>query len=272
MIGRLPDYFGLDRYSISADDVVQMVLRCDPSVIRANVLMTPVWSHQTFLDVATLQETATPEVVYSLRYRDELITLIRSGIGAPQTGEVMLALACTPCRRVVLVGSVGGLVVGMRIGDLVIPTDSVSGDGFSKYLSKGSLAEQEILSVATPDPGLRETLQRLSERFHGQQTTAVLRGRVFCVDSIVAQFHHVEEMMEDYACIGVEMETAAVFRVAAMVGIRAAALLQISDVIPDRKSLFSGRTDAEQQRRTLLRRTLLPRIALEALMENDAAG
>ena len=52
-----------------------------------------------------------------------------------------------------------------------------------------------------------------------------------------------------------------------LVGIPAAALLQISDVIPDRKSLFSGRTDAEHERRRRLRRTLLSRIALEGLME-----
>ncbi|MBN1944707.1 MAG: hypothetical protein JW797_03480 [Bradymonadales bacterium] len=63
------------------------------------------------------------------------------------------------------------------------------------------------------------------------------------------------------------METTDIFRVAAMVGIRAAVLLQISGVIPDKKSLFSGRTDREQQRRRLLRQTLLPGVALEALIE-----
>lgn len=271
MIGRLPEYFALDRYSVSANDVVRMVLRCDPSRIQANVLMTPVWGHETFLDLAALEETVTSDAVYTLRYRGELVTLVRSGIGAPQTGEAMLALACAPCRRVVFVGSVGGLLPGMRIGDLVLPTESVSGDGFCKYLSQGPLAGQDVLGTATPHRELQGTLRRLSNRFCAEQSASVLTGRVFSVDSIVAQFHHLDEIVGGHQCIGVEMETAAVFRVGAMVGVSAGALLQISDVIPDRKSLFSGRTEAEQQRRKNLRRTLLSRIALETLMEPDAA-
>jgi purine-nucleoside phosphorylase len=272
MIGRLPEYFELDRYSISADDVVKMVLSCDPSSIHANVLMTPVWNHQTFLDMATLESTVTPEVVYTLRYRKEPVTLIRSGIGAPQTGEVMLALACTACKRVLFVGSVGGLVSGMRIGDLLVPNGSVSGDGFCKYLAQGSLAAGETLGTALPDPDFHSALKNLADRFCGESKETVLSGRVFSVDSVVAQFHHLDEMAGAWGCIGVEMETAAVFRVASMVGIHAAALLQISDVIPDRKSLFSGRTEDEQQRRRLLRRTLLPRIVFEALMEHGSTA
>ena len=165
MTGRLPEYFALDRYSVSAADVVRMVLECDPCRIQAKVLMTPIGSHETFLSVATVEETVTPDAVYTLRYRDTLLTLIRSGVGAPQTGEAMLALACSPCQRVVFVGSVGGLSAGMRIGDLVLPTESVSGDGFSKYLGQGRLSSQCVPTAARPDPALHATLQRLSTRF-----------------------------------------------------------------------------------------------------------
>src|SRR5512136_2723400 len=140
MTGRLPDHFALEKYAISAEDVVRLGLRCDPSSICENVLITPLWRQETFLGIAELAETVTPEVVYTLRYRGRLVTLIRSGIGAPQTGDAMLALACTPCKRVVFVGSVGGLVSGMRIGDLMIPTESISGDGFCRYLSDEAIS------------------------------------------------------------------------------------------------------------------------------------
>ena len=72
-------------------------------------------------------------------------------------------------------------------------------------------------------------------------------------------------LFDNYHCIGIEMETAAVFRAAELVSVRAAALLQISDVPADRKSLFSGRSEKEQERRRYIRRHVLPRIALEVL-------
>jgi purine-nucleoside phosphorylase len=61
------------------------------------------------------------------------------------------------------------------------------------------------------------------------------------------------------------METSAVFRASRLVGIRAAALLQLSDVIPARKSLFSGRTASDQARRRGVRATVLARAVVAAL-------
>lgn len=263
---RLPDYFALDRYAISAVDVVRMAFRCEPSQIDANVLMTPIWSHEVFLNVATLQETVTPERVYTLDYNGSPFTLIRCGVGAPLAGDAMLALGCTPCRRVLFVGSVGGLLWGMRIGDLLVPAESVSGDGFSSYLAAGQLQPDCFLAAAAPDLELLSRLRQIAAPLCVASGAALLDGKVFSSDSIVAQFHHLDEMVSRYGCIGIEMETAAVFRAAQLVGIPAAALLQISDVAPDNKSLFSGRTETEQQRRRQLRRELVSRIAIEALV------
>lgn len=266
MTGRLPGYFDLDRYGISADDVVGLALHCDPSAIGPSVLITPIWDPGCFLDEAELVETVTPGMVYTLGFGGSRATLIRSGIGAPQTGDMMLALACTPCQRVVFVGSVGGLVSGMRIGDLMIPTESVAGDGFSRYLPEGSIAWAGPPCAANPDSAVQRRLKSLCLT-HSEGLDAVIHeGRVFSTDSIVAQFHHLGEITGGLGCIGIEMETAAVFRTAAMTGIAAGALLQLSDVIPDRKSLFSGRSEADRLRRRRLRRGLLARVALELLI------
>ena len=62
------------------------------------------------------------------------------------------------------------------------------------------------------------------------------------------------------------METASAFRAASLVGIPIAALLQISDVPVLSKSLFSGRTIEERDRRTVIRQTILARILLDTLV------
>lgn len=266
MKSRLPGYFFLERFAISAADVVRFAFRCDPSQIHANVLMTPIWSHEVFLEVATLQEIVTPERVMTLHHHGRPFTLIRTGVGAPLAGDAMLALGCTPCRRVLFVGSVGGLSGGMHIGDLMLPSESVSGDGFSSYLAAGQLKPDCFLTPARPDLELLARLRQIAAPLCGESDVALLDGRVFSTDSIVAQFHHLDEMADLHGCIGVEMETAAVFRAAGLVGIPAAALLQISDVASDHKSLFSGRSEADRQRRQQLRRGLLSRIAIETLV------
>ncbi len=46
---------------------------------------------------------------------------------------------------------------------------------------------------------------------------------------------------------------------------KAAALLQVSDVIPTRKSLFCGRTDEEMAERQRIKAEVVPRILLDTL-------
>jgi purine-nucleoside phosphorylase len=272
MSGRIPGYFNLDRYGICDADIQKGTFGCDASRMHADVLITPCWSPEVFLEAATLEETVKPELVYTLRYNDRPLTLIRPGIGAPRAADAMLALGCGPCRRAVFVGSVGGLSRGMRIGDLLLPTESVSGDGFSSYLSEGPLAPRWFLAPAQPDPRMQERLRRIAQSLCPEHGASLAEGRVFSSDSIVAQFQHVDEIVGRHGCIGIEMETAAVFRAARLVGISVGALFQISDVTPAGKSLYSGRTEEDQTRRKRLRQALVSRIVLEALTEPDVAA
>ena len=56
------------------------------------------------------------------------------------------------------------------------------------------------------------------------------------------------------------METAVAFRAAALAGFALTALLSVSDNTLQRKSLYSGRTDAEMAERHRIRRELFPDI------------
>jgi purine-nucleoside phosphorylase len=261
----LPGRFALDRFGITPADVVRLILGCAPERIHRDVLLTPIWPLDTFLGHADLVETVTPKRVFTLSYDGRPVTVVRSGIGAPMTGDAVLALGCTACARLVFTGSVGGLVSGMTIGDLVLATEAVAGDGFSTYLDPGPLSGASFLSVAAPDPGVTAALDRLAERAAAGEGVSVTRGRVFSGDCLVSQFRHLPAIVGEHGCLGIEMETAAVFRAAALVGIAAGALLQLSDVSADGKSLFAGRTESEQQRKWEVRRRVLPPVVLGAL-------
>jgi purine-nucleoside phosphorylase len=66
-------------------------------------------------------------------------------------------------------------------------------------------------------------------------------------------------------CIGFEMETAAAFKAARLVGIRAAALFPVSDVPFQKKSLFAGRSEAEKEKRIEIRKKVLAKALLDAI-------
>jgi purine-nucleoside phosphorylase len=262
---RIPEYFRHGEYAITGDDVARLILKCAPDQIMQGVLMTPAWPRQVLLKYVDSCSEVVPNRVFTLVYAGRRMTLIRSGIGAPLTGDVVLALGCTPCQRVMFVGSVGGLLPSMKIGDLVLVTASAGGDGFSTYLADRPVGTEPLVRQALPDPEFTRTVEGIARPCCERAEPALLKGQVYSSDTIVAEFHHLEEIAGRLGCIGIEMETAALFNAAALVGIRTAALLQISDVIPARKSLFSGRTAEDRERRHRLREQVLARIALEAL-------
>jgi len=266
----LPEYFQLQRYNITPEDVVNLYLRCDPGVIKSRVIITPIWQASIFEKNAGSITTVSEGIVYEIEYQDQAITFIRSGIGAPQTGDFILALGCTPCERVIFTGSVGGLDPSMEIGDFVVSEKSICGDGFSRYLDADIQTKDCFLHPIEPDLELTESIKNCALELCERESVPVHCGTVFSTDSIIAQFFRLDYFVRNLGCIGIEMETSAVFGAAKLVGIKAGALLQVSDVIPTNKSLFSGRTKEERERRNLIRETILTKAILDSIIDSPA--
>ena len=267
MDNRLPAYFHLRRYNITPRDVVKTVLHCDPGSIQTKAIVTPVWDVDVFASHLESMVEISEGVVYQWEHNGQLISFIRSGIGAPMTGDVILSLACTPCQRVIFTGSIGGLDSSMKIGDLLIPKKSLSGDGFSRYLGPDIETEDCFLQPAEPDSQLQMTLMKHASKICKRESVALHSGTVFSIDSVIAQFFRLDYLVENFGCIGIEMETSSVFKAAKLVDIKASALLQVSDVIPLNKSLFSGRSKRGMERRHLIKRTVLAETVLDSIVD-----
>ena len=268
MDSRLPAYFQLSRYNIAPQDVVKTVLHCDPASIQKKAIVTPVWDVNVFAGHLESMSEISKGVVYQLEYHGQLISFIRSGIGAPMTGDVVLSLACTPCERVIFTGSIGGLDASMKVGDLLIPKKSLSGDGFSRYLSPDIETKDCFLQPAEPDSELQMAVMKNASKICKRESVSLHSGTVFSIDSVIAQFFRLEHLVKKFGCIGIEMETSSVFKAAKLVDIKASALLQVSDVIPLNKSLFSGRLKQEMERRQLIKRKVLAKAVLDSIVDD----
>jgi purine-nucleoside phosphorylase len=264
----IPDYFILEKYGILPDDIVTLFLHCKPENIQERVIITPIWSEGNFISPADKFETVVDKYLYDITCHGQKISLIRSGMGAPITGDVILALGCTPCKQIVFTGSFGGLTEKISIGDMVIVTESISGDGFSRYLPPGELSPHNLFQPAKPDAELTGLLERKAMKYNVPQQVDLHKGRMFSADSIVCEYHHLETITQKYDCLGIEMETAAVFNAASLVNISAAAILMASDIIPVKKTLFSGRTQQEKEHYHNNRESVLSKIILETLCDS----
>jgi purine-nucleoside phosphorylase len=267
MSNRLPAFFQLDKYNISSEDVVKGTFGCEPDAIQRKVIVTPNWGPEVFADAADdVTEIAIGiRSVWQLSFAGTNSSLIRCGIGAPMAGNVVLALGCTACKNLIFTGSMAGLYDNIRMGDLFVVERSICGDGFSRYLTSDIVPKDCFLQPATPAKALTEHIRNQAANICHNQQAALHQGSVVSVDCVLPEFFRLNYFLEEAGCSGLEMETAAVFRAASLVGIEAAALLIVSDTPLQNKSLYSGRTLEEREHVRTNRREVLAKAILGSL-------
>ena len=146
--GGLPAYFSLGKYKIQCDDIVRLFLNCQPEDIRGKVIITTDWDSDFLSEAAEKITTVSEGRVYNVFYHGHELSFLHCS--APSTGDVTLALSCTACRRIIFTGSFCGLSENMKIADLMMITESMGGDGYTKYLENGEISPRLFLMPTSP--------------------------------------------------------------------------------------------------------------------------
>ena len=181
--------------------------------------------------------------------------------------DAVLALGCTPCKRILFMGSVGALNENMKIGDIVIPEYSICGAGADRYLTTDNVQKNDSYGKKYyPDKNFYDEVLRATDEAIKNTDIKVHMGKIFSCDTIFAEYAHLDEF-KNMGCDIIEMETATLFNAANVTGIKATAIFNISDNTLANKSLYSGRTDEDQQRRSKVKKDILPKIALDVLLK-----
>lgn len=188
------------------------------------------------------------------------LSFIRTGVGACNMANAVLALAGTVCRRILFVGSVGSLTPEVGIGDLIVPEVSVCGCGADAYLTEGSFLKASPLGQAyAADAESVQRLRRLAKRL---SKGVVGAQRVFSIDTLLGEYPHLPEI-QSLGCQAIEMETATLFHAAQITGRQAAALLYVSDCTLQGQSFYHGRTKALKAKKAHMKKEILPQIILQ---------
>ena len=156
-------------------------------------------------------------------YRGVPVSVQTSGMGTPSLSIVVEELLRLGARRLIRVGTCGGIAMGMGTGDLVIATGSCPVDGATRTYLHGEayapVADFELtraLVDAATDAGVEA------------QT-----GLVASVDVFYNPDDDYARRWRERGVLAFEMEASALFYLAARNGVQAACALTVSDVLSE---------------------------------------
>ncbi|MCY0868045.1 MAG: purine-nucleoside phosphorylase [Desulfurococcus sp.] len=156
-------------------------------------------------------------------YKGRKVSIATHGIGAPSAAIVFEELHQLGAKRIVRVGTAGGVRRDTRIGDVVVATGAsytVNGCGLGQYMPG-------LCGPAAPDPLLTaRIIQELEER-----KLSVKKGPVFSSDAFYAEDPSIAERLSRYGIVAIEMEAAILFTLGWMRGLETSCVLVISDVL-----------------------------------------
>ncbi len=179
------------------------------------------------LDHAQMVAQNREFTTYTGTLNGEKVSVVSTGIGGPSAAIAMEELAALGVHTFVRVGTCGGIALPVQSGDLVIATGAVRMEGTSREYAPIEFPAVADFSVAA---ALSRAANKAGFRFH--------TGVVQCKDSFYGQ-HDPARMpvgaellarWEAWKKLGVlasEMESAALFTVAAALGVRAGTVLQV---------------------------------------------
>jgi purine-nucleoside phosphorylase len=156
-------------------------------------------------------------------YRGAPVSVQTSGMGTPSLSIVVEELLRLGAKRLIRVGTCGGIAKGLRTGDLVIATAACPVDGATATYLHG-----EPYSPAADFALTRALVDAAAEAGIGTRT-----GLVASVDVFYNTDDDYAQRWRDRGVLAFEMEASALFFLAARAGVQAACALTVSDVLGD---------------------------------------
>ncbi|HUF26175.1 MAG TPA: hypothetical protein VMM18_04245 [Gemmatimonadaceae bacterium] len=176
-------------------------------------------------------------------YRGVPVSAQATGMGTPSTSIVVEELLRLGARRLIRVGTCGGIGMGIGTGDLLIATGSCPVDGATHTYLHG----EAYAPVADFDL-TRALVDAAAEAGVPAQT-----GLVASVDVFYNPDDDYAKRWRERGVLAFEMEASALFFLAARAGVQAACVLTVSDVLSEEVSVEESYLPLEELERAIER-------------------
>ena len=178
------------------------------------------WAAETFLDGAELVNEVRGMLGFTGTYKGNRVTIQGSGMGMPSLSIYANELITTyGAQTLIRIGSCGGMQAHVTVRDVIIAMSATT------ITSPSSAIFREVNFAPTADYGLLAAAVAAAEA-KGTQTHV---GGIYSSDVFYAERPDLDEQMVRHGILGVEMEAAELYTLAARHKRRALAVLTVSD-------------------------------------------
>lgn len=190
---------------------------------------------------------------YLVEQEDLKLAWIKTAAGGCNLLDYLLICGELQVGKLIFIGAAGALKESFQVGDLCTPSYSIAGTLANTYL-KESLRDYVPFEKVYPDRGYVKRIVALAAK----SGYALKEASVFCTDSIVMEYTHLEEI-KAFGTDLIEMETSAFYAVARLMELPAIALLVVSDNSASGVPLV-GRSPEQQRLYDHTRQDILPHL------------
>lgn len=217
---------------------------CDADEIAEVVILTPL---DAMIEALKLRSDSVEECGgfiegYNANLEGTHVSVFNSRVGSPAASDCAYYLRFTPCRNIIYTGLIGALQSHVGIGDLIVPTAALRGEGSSRYFIEDSYP-------AVADFGLLRAMSKVLDEVYVDSDIGIHYGPIYTTDSFAAETREFLELWRSRNLLGIEMETSVIYVISSLFGIRAAAVHVVSDNPLTKKSFFDPIPDADKERR-----------------------
>jgi purine-nucleoside phosphorylase, family 1 (deoD) len=209
MIGAMSIHIGAEPGQIAE----RVLLPGDP--LRAK------WIAETFLEDAVCYNTVRNMLGFTGRYQGVAVSVQGSGMGMPSCSIYSHELINEyGVRTLIRVGTCGALAERLRVRDVIAANGSSTDSAMNRMRFDGLIDYAPVADFAL--------LRRAAEAAERRQIPLHI-GPVFSADAFYTDRPDLYDTLADYGVLAVEMESAALYTIAARYGARALTLLTVSD-------------------------------------------
>src|SRR5262245_11490007 len=168
------------------------------------------------------------------------VTVGNGGRYAPDTAITTEILCGAGAQAMIRVGSCGSLQEDVKIGDLVIVTGALRGDGTSRYYvaeNFSTIAHADIVHA------LKKAADHLKVRYH--------LGWIFTTDALFQETPELIQQLSEQKISSIDMVTSTFLTIAQVRGKKAGAVLAVSDECLHGKFGFRDQAFLEAEQKTI---------------------
>jgi uridine phosphorylase len=146
------------------------------------------------------------------------VTVGNGGRYAPDTAITTEILCGAGAQSLIRVGSCGSLQENVKIGDLVIVTGALRGEGTSRYYVAENFSTTAHADIVN---ALKAAAESLKARYH--------LGRIFTTDALFQETPELIQQLNEQNISSIDMVTSTFLTIAQVRGKKAGAVLAVSD-------------------------------------------